>query len=222
MPQGSPPALDGSRRDAPRAPGGPAPAAPVVAGIAGAVLVAAVLVFGVLVAGRSTPLRFDAWAFSMTRAHRHGPWVHVTALGYPLSLVVGSVGFAVLAARRAPALVLPCGAGPFLAAGLAQFVLKPAVARTFEGVSTYPSGTVVVVAALGTAAVVALPGWPRRIAIVVGAVVTGMTVVAVVTLRWHYATDALAGAALGAGVVLVLWWASALGWARRRDSRPAG
>lgn len=223
MPQGSPPALDGPGCAAPRGPEAPPTAAPVVAGMVGAALVVGVVVFGVLVAGGSTPLRLDAWAFSVTRGHRHGPWVHVTALGYPLALVVGAVGFAVLAGRRARALVLPCGAGPFVAAGFAELVLKPAVGRTFEGASTYPSGTVVVVAALCAAAVVALPGWPRRIAVVVGAVVTALTVVAVVTLRWHYATDALAGAALGLGVVLLLWWpAAALGRSGSWTRRPGG
>ena len=57
---------------------------------------------------------------------------------------------------------------------------------------------------MATALAVAAPGWIRPVVIAAGAVVVGLMMVAVVGLRWHYPTDALAGAVLGVGVVLLV------------------
>jgi membrane-associated phospholipid phosphatase len=63
---------------------------------------------------------------------------------------------------------------------------------------------VAAIAAVSTAWVVALPGWWRAVAVVVGSVLVVAMIVAVVALRWHYPSDALGGAAVGVGTVLLL------------------
>ncbi len=52
-------------------------------------------------------------------------------------------------------------------------------------------------AAVATALSVAAPRWIRPVVIVAGSVAVGLMIVAVIGLRWHYPTDALAGAVLG-------------------------
>ena len=59
-------------------------------------------------------------------------------------------------------------------------------------------------AAVVTAWAVAVPRRFRPVVVVVGAVLVGLMVVAVIGLRWHYPTDALAGAVLGVGTVLLV------------------
>ena len=59
-------------------------------------------------------------------------------------------------------------------------------------------------AAVATAWIVAVPGWLRVPVLVVGAGLVAWTSVAVIALRWHYPSDALAGGAFGVGVVLLL------------------
>ncbi len=97
-------------------------------------------------------------------------------------------------------------------------MVKPAVGRTLGGSLTYPSGSTAGAAALGVAVVLATPARFRVVAAsVVGLYALGMTA-AVVALRWHFPTDAVAGLAWGVGIVLVAdgsaWWA-AHRWAGR-------
>jgi membrane-associated phospholipid phosphatase len=82
--------------------------------------------------------------------------------------------------------------------------LKPLVGRHFEGVLTYPSGNVTNVAAVATALSLATVGRIRAVVVVLGTVAAGAMTVAVIGLRWHYPTDALAGAVFGTGVVLLV------------------
>ena len=86
----------------------------------------------------------------------------------------------------------------------------------YLGVLSYPSGNVADVAAVVTALALAVPRPARPVVVVAGAVAVGMMTVAVVGLRWHYPTDALAGAVLGVGTVLTVDGAVHL-----RPSRPA-
>jgi membrane-associated phospholipid phosphatase len=82
-------------------------------------------------------------------------------------------------------------------------LVKPAVGRTLGGVYSYPSGSTVGAAALATAAVLAAPPRWRTATVVVAAVFSLWMTAAVVSLHWHYPTDALAGLAYGVGVVLL-------------------
>ena len=93
--------------------------------------------------------------------------------------------------------------GPLLAV-LACEGLKPLVGRTFQGALTYPSGTVTAVTALVAVGVLATRGWWRWAALCIGSVIVVLIGVSVVALGWHFPTDSMAGAALGAGGVLLV------------------
>jgi membrane-associated phospholipid phosphatase len=91
------------------------------------------------------------------------------------------------------------------------------VARSFEGttISTYPSGTVAVVAALATAALLVSPGIAKVPIAVLGICAVVAVTAAILILRWHYLTDAAGGVSIGAGCVLVvdgslLWYGGRL------------
>ena len=95
--------------------------------------------------------------------------------------------------------------------------------RTLGGVYSYPSGSTVGAAALATVAVLAAPPRWRAATVVVAVLVSLWMSAAVVSLHWHYPTDALAGLAYGVGVVLVAdgaAWRVAVRMAGRRCGRP--
>jgi undecaprenyl-diphosphatase len=140
------------------------------------------------------------------------------------------------------ALVLACAAvrrwrGALLAgiavpaaSALTELVLKPVVGRTLHGALSFPSGHATSMFALAAACAVLLASPPRtrlpgpvRASLVLAAVlVAGLVAAAMVALNYHYATDAVAGAATGTGVVLLT--AVVLDWcvpgARRKDPAP--
>jgi membrane-associated phospholipid phosphatase len=58
--------------------------------------------------------------------------------------------------------------------------------------------------ALGTALVLAVPARRRAVTIVAASAYALWMAIAVVSLQWHYPTDAAAGLAYGTGVVLLL------------------
>jgi membrane-associated phospholipid phosphatase len=119
--------------------------------------------------------------------------------------------------RRAVA----CLVGPAMATVLVEWVVKPAVGRHYLGVLSFPSGSVTVVASLAAAWTLAVPGWTRWPVAAVGVVLTGSMTVAVIALRWHYPSDALAGAAFGVGMVLLLDGLLHLAAAAAQDRHPA-
>ena len=82
-------------------------------------------------------------------------------------------------------------------------MIKPLVGRLYQGELSFASGSVTVIAAVGTAWVLAVPRRFRVAAAVVGSLGVAIMIVAVIALRWHYPTDALAGIVLGVGVVLI-------------------
>jgi membrane-associated phospholipid phosphatase len=86
-------------------------------------------------------------------------------------------------------------------------------------VYSYPSGSTVGIAALATAAVLAASPKRRVLVGVVGAVLSLWMAIAVVALRWHYPSDALAGLAFGSGVVLL---ADGLAWKVAERLRRSG
>jgi hypothetical protein len=131
----------------------------------------------------------------------------VTRLGTVPALALGSVGAALVArftGQRDRRRALACLIGPLAAAALDEFVMKPLVGRRYLGEFSFASGSVTVVAGVTTAWVLAVPRRFRPAVEVIGAVVVALTVTAVVALQWHYPSDALAGVALGAGMVLLI------------------
>jgi membrane-associated phospholipid phosphatase len=146
--------------------------------------------------------------------------LRIADLGSPVSLVIGTVVAAVVAATYDRWRAAACVAGPLVTAVLVEYVLKPAVGRHYEGVLSYPSGNVADVAAVATALSVAAPRWFRPAVIVAGTVAVGLITLAVIGLRWHYPSDALAGAVLG--VAMVLLADGAVHLARPTGSGPSG
>ena len=176
----------------------------------------------VIVHHSPAPNALDRWGFTLFPIVPHSTWMaRVTDLGSLSVLVVGSLAAAVVAFGRDRVRAVACLVGPLAATILAEWVIKPAVGRRYVGVLTFPSGHVTAVAALGTAWTLVVPRWFRwPMAAVSGAVVVLMTV-SVIRLGWHYASDALTGAAVGCGVVLLLDGALHV-LAARTGGSPAG
>ena len=98
-----------------------------------------------------------------------------------------------------------------------ELVIKPWVGRTLGGGFSYPSGSTVGASALGTALVLAVPVRRRTVAVVAASAYALWMAVAVVSLQWHYPTDAAAGLAYGTGVVLLLDGGCGVPGRRRRS-----
>jgi len=173
--------------------------------LAGAVLVSLSLAAAVVVRFRPGPNRVDVRGFAAIPKNADSAILHrITDLGLPAAPVIGTLLAAAVVIRRDRWRAAACVAGPFLTAVLVEYVGKPLVARRYLGVLSYPSGNVADLAAVVTALAVAVPRWIRPAVIAAGAVAVGLMIVAVIGLRWHYPTDALAGAVLGVGVVLLV------------------
>jgi hypothetical protein len=138
----------------------------------------------------------------------------VTWFGTVLALVVGSVSAATVAlfssSRRRVQRSLACLIGPPTAAAINQLVIKPLVGRLYVGELSFVSGSVAVIAGVSVAWVLAAPRGIRPIVTLVGLLGVVMMSLAVVALRWHYPTDALAGALFAVGMVLLIDGATAL------------
>jgi membrane-associated phospholipid phosphatase len=180
-------------------------------------LVAGVVVAGLYFSARPSPTIFDRWAFAAVPAvHHSGLLIAVTRLGSPFVVVAAAVAgsLATLGRNRPRALALLVG--PVLAVTVCDWVIKPVVGRTFADVVSFPSGTVTAVAAVATVGLLATADPWRSVVAALGGTVTVLAVMSVVALRWHFPTDALAGVAVGVGVVLLTDCAArAVAW--RRD-----
>jgi membrane-associated phospholipid phosphatase len=173
--------------------------------LAGAVLMGGSVLAALVVAAFPGPNPIDRWGFdAVSPSAGSALLIRITDLGDPAVLVVGALAAALVVGGRDRVRALACVAGPLLAAVLVELVFKPLVRRHFEGVLSYPSGTVADIAALATAWALAVPRRARPAVVAVGTVVTVAMVVAVTGLRWHYPTDALGGAVLGVGTVLLV------------------
>ncbi len=173
--------------------------------VIGAILVGLTVVGAIVVRLHPGALFLDRWGFDFIHpAQGNQLYVHVTEFRSTDSLVVGSILAALVVVARDRLRALACLVGPGLAVILAEYLLKPLIARRYAEVLTYPSGTTTAVAGVVTAWAVAVPGRIRPVVVAVGAFVLGLECIAVVALQWHYPTDALAGGALGIGVVLLL------------------
>jgi undecaprenyl-diphosphatase len=168
------------------------------------VLLAGVGVASVIFMARPEPTVFDRWVFAVIPTRPRSEYViAVTRLGSPLVVAGGSVAafLATLRRNRARATALLVAPGATVAAS--DWILKPVVGRTFDGVLSFPSGSVAVVAALATVAVLATPDRLRWGAGVVGATMTVLMALAVIALGWHYPTDTVGGLGVGIGTVLL-------------------
>jgi membrane-associated phospholipid phosphatase len=177
---------------------------------AGAVLLAVTAAGGLWFAWSPRSGRVDGWLLDLVGADRSRWYTTATQLRYPWVIVVGAVLAAAVAFPRNRPRSLACLVGPPLALLTCELVAKPLVGRTLGGALSYPSGSTAGAAALATVAVLAAPPRWRPVAVVLGMSYALWMTVAVVALRWHYPTDALAGLTLGVGVVVLVdgvsWW----------------
>jgi membrane-associated phospholipid phosphatase len=129
----------------------------------------------------------------------------------PVTVLTAALILACLAMRRRRVAALTCLAVPG-AVALTEFVLKPLVGRTIHGAYLcFPSGHATASFALATTCAVLLagparprlPGAVRMLLILGAAVVAAAVATAMVALGHHYFTDAVAGTAVGAGMVLL-------------------
>jgi hypothetical protein len=197
--------------------------------VVGGVLLALVALGGLYLSFRPAHTLFDGWILDLVGPSRSAALTRVTALRFPQAIVAGSVVVALMAYPADRLRALACLVAPAVALASCELVVKPLVGRHLGTGLSYPSGSTVGAAALAAALVLAVPARGRPLAVMVGSAYTLWMSVAVIALQWHLPTDALAGAAYGAGVVLVvdgaLWVLSAglrSGTARRRLSSRGG
>jgi membrane-associated phospholipid phosphatase len=146
----------------------------------------------------------DRWGFrAVPHARDSVVLARITDLGSPVVLFAGAL-LAAVVVRHDRMRAVACVMGPLLAALLVEYSFKPLVGRHFEGVLSYPSGSTADVAALATAWALAVPRRARPAVIAAGTLVTIAMSVAVTGLRWHYPSDALGGAVLGVGTVILV------------------
>jgi membrane-associated phospholipid phosphatase len=125
-----------------------------------------------------------------------------------VTLMTLALVFACVATRRWAGAVLAAVAAP-TATGLTEYVLKPDVGRAIG--QSFPSGHATSMFALAAVCAVLLVDPPRRrvpevvrLTLVLMALLLATAVAAaMVAIGAHYFTDAVAGAAVGTGVVLV-------------------
>jgi membrane-associated phospholipid phosphatase len=157
---------------------------------------------------RPWPNRVDAFGFRLLPAHVSSRWAaDVVHLGSSTVLIAGAAVLCVAAALSGNRMrAVSCLIAPIGALLIVQSVAKPLVGRHFEGTTalSYPSGTVAAVAALAAATFLVVPRRAKPPVAVAGVVVVTVICAAVVLLRWHYPTDALGGACVGAGAVFAL------------------
>jgi membrane-associated phospholipid phosphatase len=190
--------------------------------VAGGILLVWSALAAVAVGRSPGPNALDRWGFAALGPTTHSTLlVHISELGDPAVLAAASVLAAVVVVGRDRRRAVACLVGPAMATVLVEWVVKPAVGRHYLGVLSFPSGSVTVVASLAAAWTLAVPGWTRWPVAAVGVVLTGSMTVAVIALRWHYPSDALAGAAFGVGMVLLLDGLLHLAAAAAQDRHPA-
>jgi membrane-associated phospholipid phosphatase len=184
--------------------------------VVAAVCALVVLLLAARVHGVSTPLRADARANSAVRAHVWGvPLVpfDLAQRYQALSSIpwyVGLVTAVVATARylRDQVMVVVSLLGPPIALLVAEMVGKPVVARLEFGAYGFPSGHTTASAALAmTAALLAYRHLSFRFLMAMAPLLVGVPlgmVLAVVRIRAHLFSDAVAGVLLGLGTVLAI------------------
>ena len=176
----------------------------------------AIATLGLLLRGQAQPGRLDSavdTAMVASFGGHQGVLSWLTQPGSTITLIAVSAVIAAgcLIARRPNGAVLAVTAVP-VTAFLNDTVLKHLVGRTHLGQLSFPSGHTASAMTLATVLGVLLHDPARRAAtrvvraafVVVACAVTALVAVGVIGLRWHYFTDTVGGAALGAGTVLTL------------------
>jgi membrane-associated phospholipid phosphatase len=133
---------------------------------------------------------------------------HLGTLG-AATLLTTALVVACLAVRRWSGAILAAVAVP-AAVVLTEYVLKPLVGQP-AGQPTFPSGHATTMFALAAICAILLlippyrrvPGPVRLILVLIALLVAAAVAAAMVVIGAHYFTDAVAGAAVGTGVVLV-------------------
>jgi membrane-associated phospholipid phosphatase len=173
----------------------------------GLMAVVATGVVGAFLHIRPGPNPIDHLGFVVIPADTNSSLFHrVTWFGTLGPLLIGSAGAAIVACftgTRDRWRALACLIAPPLAAVVNEFFLKPAVGRMYLGEPSFASGSVVVVAGVSAAWVLAVPRPWRVVTAAVGSLAVVMMVFAVVALQWHYPSDALTGALFAVGVVVL-------------------
>lgn len=173
--------------------------------LAGAILIGWSMLAAIVVSIDPQPNALDRWGFEwVARSTQSTALLRITDLGSAAVFAIGSILAALVCIRRDRRRAAACVGGPLMCALLVEYVFKPLVGRHYLGVLSYPSGNVADLAALATAWVVAVPIRVRLLVALVGTVAVASMMVAVVGLRWHYPSDALGGAVLGVGTVLLV------------------
>jgi membrane-associated phospholipid phosphatase len=178
---------------------------------------AGVAILASRVAGSHGPLRVDQRIDGHV-VYRLQPlrpvFERLTQLGAPTGVAIGSAVLAILCLtqRRFRAAIL-AAAGPALAGTLTEYILKPAIGRHSGDAYAFPSGhttgaialaTVIALFLLPTGAFTRLPRPLRLVLTVLAAVLVSAVPLGLVTLRYHYATDVIAGAAVAVTAILTL------------------
>jgi membrane-associated phospholipid phosphatase len=173
---------------------------------AGILLLGGAALAGLFFVRRPWPNRLDAWGFRVLPANLNSQLAHAfVGLGSMTALLVGVLVVFLIGILRDRIRAVACAVAPVLAVLIVQDIAKPLVDRHngLSGASSYPSGTVAAVAALAIAFTLVMPARTRLPVALLGCAAIVGTCAAVVVLRWHYPTDALGGAAVGVGSVLV-------------------
>jgi membrane-associated phospholipid phosphatase len=185
------------------------------AAIVAACAAALSIIIAILVAHTSQPTSLDRPVDSWLRGHfgLHTLWlsIHVANLGglHESTIIVALIALACLAVRRLNGAVLAVVSGIAVAV-LTEYVVKPLVHRTLTGFLVYPSGhaasaftaaTVITVLLLNPPRARARPGLTIAVAIVTG-LIGCLVAAAMISLQFHYFTDAIGGAAFAVAAVL--------------------
>lgn len=187
--------------------------------VAGAGLLLAAALTGVLFVHRPGENRLDAFAFSaLPAAPADRAWRLLADVG-SVRVVLATAIVALLATIwRDRARTASCVIGPLAALFVTERVAKPLAGRDVYpfGAHSYPSGTVTAATVVATVAVLIAPRALRLPAAVLALGAVVVVSAAVIALRWHFATDALGGAFVGAGTMLLIDGGFHLAGPRRR------
>lgn len=171
---------------------------------------------GLLVRGQARPDGLDSVVDTAMVAFFTGhrgvlPWLALPGSTIPLIAVSAAIAIGCLIARRPDGVVLAVTAVP-MTAFLDDTLVKHLVNRTHLGRLSFPSGHTASAVTLAAVLGVLLHDPARRTAtrvaraalVLVASAIAAVVAVGVIGLRWHYFTDTVGGAALGAGTALAL------------------
>ncbi|HEY4021888.1 MAG TPA: phosphatase PAP2 family protein [Pseudonocardiaceae bacterium] len=168
------------------------------------------VVIGVLMAGQQQPGRVDRMLIRQVHAMvgDRGKLAELLLAPTDTGVIAAAAVLLVVIAlvRRRWDVVVLAVAGPAIAVGLAELVLKPVFDRRLYGLLSYPSGHAVASVAVYTVATMALTSgatrlW-RRIAAAGWGLLTIVVMTGLVAMNCHYPTDTVGGVCVAVGVIL--------------------